>query len=179
MRFDRLLDCISSIETTSWKNSHEIIVRFHRDDQKSLHRLGELERFPTVHYFTGDTMQGYNSLCEFTVELMQRAQGEWLWHINDDMTLWAPSWEKHLAAADPEMLLQPVQHMLNESIYNEDHTGPAPCHHRYLAPTVIDELGQGTYQTDIQIWKAIQKVQFIPDAVIRHHWTGHDSTLPK
>lgn len=176
-KFDRLVQCIESINKSAGGHDFEIVVRFHNDDKKSVNRIGELSRFVNVRMIFGETFQGYNSLNIFAEELEDAAQGDWHWHMNDDMTVMGEGWDEQLILMPANVLVQPEIHQLGDEIYYKDRCGPAPIYHK-TSCKLFRPLGPGG--PDVQIWDSLVnknnfEVRFLNGIGVWHRWEpgGH------
>lgn len=96
-RFERLLSSVDSILRTSSHENIEILVRLDNDDFASISRLQEL-RIRGVRVVIGDRLKGHASLHDFYNELAEIATGNWVFFLNDDITLetFHPNWTEQL-----------------------------------------------------------------------------------
>lgn len=192
-RFDKVLRCVQSVFRASTGNyeNFEVLLRLHRSDRMMSARLGDLEARlePGQHFrvIWGDDLYGYRSLPAFYQELIDAAQGEYVWHVNDDMEVFGPAtgpgwdFEMHQAIQDGPCLVQPELHKLNVSVYRHHANGPAPCHARKdLGLVLAMAVLQGSVAVDDIIHDYLTKnlrrpVRYMKDIGIFHNWGGFES----
>lgn len=186
-RFDQLLKCIESVyqsaDMEDMTAQFEVIVRFHKSDLEARDRITELDQFSEIDAIWGEDHNGYQSLGQFWYELVQVAQGDWVWHINDDMTIATLSdckWNIELSKVpDMKHLVQPQWHNLNTSHYGNDARGPAPIHPRTALGKEFLEPDCGA-AVDATIYRELVEerkwpVYFLPGIEVQHHWGGVES----
>lgn len=180
-RFDKCLGCIRSVYAcASSVHDFEVIVRFHESDKEARTRYKEiwLEFGKKVGIIWGEDYNGYDSLSIFYQELLDHAEGDWCWHLNDDMVVTGTDWNLKLREMPGECLVQPELHQLNGSVYREDARGPAPIHPRESlgdalrvrhSPAVDDIIY--TELVYIKAWP----VRFLHSVGIHHQWEGAEA----
>ena len=83
----------------------------------------------SLHIIWEEDHDGYQSLTRFYQKLIDAAKGNWCWHLNDDMVVTGEDWNGKLAKINNHRtFVQPQIHRLNDSVYANDISGPAPIH---------------------------------------------------
>lgn len=119
--------CIQSIvDTADSQDSFEICLRLHRDDHETIQALPRLLYLAQkVRVVIGLPMSGYGDLSRFYDEAIAIANGDWIWVMNDDVTVEGNGWDTKLAAEPTDkFIIMPEIHKLGGSTYENDFDTP-------------------------------------------------------
>ena len=178
-RFDELLECVRSVyDCASKEPDFEVIVRLHKSDEEASRRWAELNScsWDSIHIIWGEDHDGYQSLTRFYQELIDAAKGDWCWHLNDDMVVTGGDWNGKLAKINNHRtFVQPQIHRLNDSVYANDISGPAPIHPREALGKTLLEIGGPATDTIVFIELVVNRgwpVEFLENVGVWHfpHW---------
>lgn len=180
-RFDKCLGCIRSVYSCASSDGifddFEVIVRFHESDKEARTRYKEIwEEFgKKVGIIWGEDYNGYGSLSIFYQELLDHAEGDWAWHLNDDMVVIGQGWNIKLGQMPKNVLVQPESHRLNNSEYRKDPRGPAPIHPREALGNAFTRRHSPAVDEIIYLELVVKKkwqVRFLHSVGIWHQWEG-------
>lgn len=115
----KLHNCLRSIYETASSSNFDIWLKVDDDDEPTIRFLNEFSAFnPNVHYIIGPRMSGYNSVDLFYSQLSDKAQGAWVWLLNDDATIVGSGWDGMLKEVPLQgVMVQPYCYRLNQSLY--------------------------------------------------------------
>lgn len=102
LRVRRLIHCMKSVLSTAWKPEEiEFILRLHEDDRETLREIPSIESVAKgrVHTIVGPNLGHRGDPCYFW-ELSQKAQGRWIWGLNDDVVILPKSKEWDMRIID-------------------------------------------------------------------------------
>lgn len=183
-RPELLFDCIRSIvASASGNHEYEIIVRMHRDDQKTLAVIPSLLSMHLVNIkiVVGYPHSGYADLSRFYDDAAAVANGKFIWVMNDDVKVSGAPWDMRLLEAPTDALIMPETHKLGLSTYHRDFDNPFMlmpnrCWEKY-------EIRKFDSPFDNALWTILRKngwpTYFLPGVVVHHDREHDDTLLPK
>jgi len=71
-----------------------IIIKIDDDDFETIEGLKSYENYNLLNVIISDKKQGYKSLNEYYNELYEKSSGEFIFCINDDLTIETDGWDK-------------------------------------------------------------------------------------
>jgi len=126
-RPDRLHTTIKSAINTTDKKNIEIHVRFDEDDQVTLSRIKEFEKYDKIRIHVGPRKAGYDSVNEFYTEMADSSGAAWISIMNDDATYIGKGWdEKLLSVPTHGFIVQPEIYQWNHRIMRHREGGAFP-----------------------------------------------------
>jgi hypothetical protein len=178
-----LQNTLKSIVDTAFDISRfEACLRIDRDDFETIGSLKYiLDSAPTlkIKVLIGDRKGGYNYLAGFYNELCTIAEGQWVFVMNDDITLEGAGWDTNLAEVPGTALARPGKYILGGASYSTP--GCA-----YVCPIVSRELmndwGPMANPVDV-FWDQIAKANGIETVDLMkltiNHQRPNDAELEK
>lgn len=178
-RPERLLKCIKSIiNSASGQNEFEIIVRIHRDDERSISLIPLLITLANIKIVIGYPFSGYGDLSRFYQDAAGIANGRWIWVMNDDVIISGTSWDIEVEKYAPDKILMPSTHKLGEATYFNDQHNPF----MFLPNKCWEQYGMKYFATpfDCGLWNLMRehgwRTEYLAGVCV-HHQREHDDTL--
>lgn len=126
-RVDRLIECINSIRETSNIYEVEILLRIDDDDTETISVFHSLRDPNCICIIRPRGKLGYFSNADYYNELADISKGDWIWIMNDDITVLGAGWDEQLKSIPTEGFIVHAEfHKLNNSLYVNDADGVAP-----------------------------------------------------
>lgn len=123
----RLRDTIRSVvDTVSDPANIEFILRYDSDDEHSIKNIEETKQMANVKTICGPPL-GYKGYPLANWEMSQLAEGDWIWHFDDDATMdkCSKDWDVKLAEEPKEyMIVLPEVDRLGGSTYHRNSIHP-------------------------------------------------------
>lgn len=122
-RTKQLFECINSINAAAGDNrNYEIILRMDDDDPKSILAACAMAVHQRIRIVIGPRLRGAGDGTRFIGDMVPIAHGQWLWFMNDDVTVEGP-WTT-IGQASKNHIVIPENHRLNNSDYARDMSTP-------------------------------------------------------
>lgn len=114
-----------------------------------------------VQVVVGNREKGWESGTDFCSQLADQASDcEWVWFVNDDMTVLGADWDTKLDRIPRSgVIVQPETHRLNASLYFRDMRSCAPC----VPNGSWKRYGQDTIPMPLDY--------ALPELLSKHGWT--------
>jgi glycosyltransferase involved in cell wall biosynthesis len=94
-RLNSLTQTIDSlINRCSNLQNIEILIKIDDDDFETIEGLKSYKNYNSINVIISDKKQGYKSLNEYYNELYEKSSGEFVFCINDDLTIETDNWDK-------------------------------------------------------------------------------------
>lgn len=170
-RYDQLHQAMASIKATCPnRDLIEVVIRKQTDDA-IMQKWQDVSGLNPV-VFTGEPMQGYESLNEFYQECANHASGRWVMIFSDDTQFEGVGWVEHLEKVPCwGHIVYPWTITNNASVYHKAGCGPVP-----IVPNGCWNFYGWKLGNPIDTWLHTQLHSkgwtdyFIPDMKVIHTW---------
>lgn len=93
-RFDSLRNLLDSIIDKCYDiESIEILLKIDSDDVETIEKLKSYKRTDLIKTIISERKMGYSSLNDYYNELYEKSTGEFIFCVNDDITIETNSWD--------------------------------------------------------------------------------------
>ncbi len=115
---------LASIRTTASDNSKvEILLRIDDDDGERIAAIPMLTAAFDVKYVIGTRGAGYMDMGRFADDLLEIAQGSWVWLFDDDSWVIGDNWQEQMEKMPMDCAVNAEHYRLGPSEYRNGETG--------------------------------------------------------